>query len=526
MNTGDENRPCGMRRSNKFPNSWTKGELVEKAVRELGISNNQANKKTMPELCALLFGGEYEIKFLENNPEKKESKLITLEKTCINKKTTKYPNRWSRQELIEEIIKREPQPKTAFKKTKYEELCRMLDIPVVNVPKLPPRSERKSERKSESKSERKSERKSEIKFGKRPGDCLERSLIPLKDYQLKVVNHLKKRRGVIAVHSTGSGKTLTAVAASQCFLDEYPESSVIVITPKSLQTNFIKEMASYGADIDDRYKFFTFASFMIRWNKREINCRDSMVIIDEAHNLRTRSKTGDKLGKCVRCVFNCVFSAKKVLLLTATPMYNYPYDMANLIAMIDGFKSDVRFEKLLKEPRELIKYFECKTSFYSPDEKYNKKFYPKKREHNVFLKMPESYYKKYMSLEQELSAMTPFTRDLYSLFGSSDLEKFYNGVRRGANNLETINSPKIQWVMHKIINSEPQDKFVIFSSFLEAGMELLMKRLDMAEIPYQHISGAVSKKKRTQVVQDYNENKIKVLLISKAGGEGLDLKNT
>jgi hypothetical protein len=68
MNTGDENRPCGMRRSNKFPNSWTKGELVEKAVRELGISNNQANKKTMPELCALLFGGEYEIKFLEYAP--------------------------------------------------------------------------------------------------------------------------------------------------------------------------------------------------------------------------------------------------------------------------------------------------------------------------------------------------------------------------------------------------------------------------------------------------------------------------
>ena len=36
----------------------------------------------------------------------------------------------------------------------------------------------------------------------------------------------------------------------------------------------------------------------------------------------------------------------------------------------------------------------------------------------------------------------------------------------------------------------------------------------------------MSKKKREEIVEEYNNNKIKVLLISKAGGEGLDLKAT
>jgi superfamily II DNA/RNA helicase len=36
----------------------------------------------------------------------------------------------------------------------------------------------------------------------------------------------------------------------------------------------------------------------------------------------------------------------------------------------------------------------------------------------------------------------------------------------------------------------------------------------------------MAKSKREEIVKEYNANKIKVLLISKAGGEGLDLKET
>ena len=45
-------------------------------------------------------------------------------------------------------------------------------------------------------------------------------------------------------------------------------------------------------------------------------------------------------------------------------------------------------------------------------------------------------------------------------------------------------------------------------------------------IPFNYISGEVPAAKRTQIVEDYNSGKVPVLLITKAGGEGLDLKGT
>jgi SNF2 family DNA or RNA helicase len=53
-----------------------------------------------------------------------------------------------------------------------------------------------------------------------------------------------------------------------------------------------------------------------------------------------------------------------------------------------------------------------------------------------------------------------------------------------------------------------------------------MTKLEEVGIPFRHISGSLPTSKRVEAVKLYNEDKIKVLLITKAGGEGLDLKNT
>jgi len=50
--------------------------------------------------------------------------------------------------------------------------------------------------------------------------------------------------------------------------------------------------------------------------------------------------------------------------------------------------------------------------------------------------------------------------------------------------------------------------------------------LQKANIPFGEFSGDIKPKDRDQLVRDYNENKLKVLLLSSAGGEGLDLKGT
>ena len=74
--------------------------------------------------------------------------------------------------------------------------------------------------------------------------CIEKSNIQLKEHQKKAIIFLnsKENDSLLLVHPTGSGKTLTAVAYSQCFLEENIGEKVIFVGPASLLSNFKKEM--------------------------------------------------------------------------------------------------------------------------------------------------------------------------------------------------------------------------------------------------------------------------------------------
>jgi SNF2 family DNA or RNA helicase len=350
--------------------------------------------------------------------------------------------------------------------------------------------------------------------------CISNSKTKLKTHQKKLIEVLStSQRGIIAVHSTGSGKTLTAVTASQCFLKANKNGKIIVITPKSLQGNFIKEMQKYGADVDDKYKFYTFTEFKnIILNRKPIPRDDCMLIIDETHNIRTEA------GKISKPIVDYAKDVKKVLLLTATPIINDPYDISNIIAMIDGtdpisrrdFKSMCENEEFSKE------YFGCKISMFSPSEEDIDEFYPKSKEKDVYVPMSSSYEKKYNKLEDDIKG-----DEHVGYFGKKNLKVFYNGLRRGTNKLEeNVYSSKIEWIMNKITSSVRNHKFVIYSSFLESGIKILTKELYNKKISFKSIDGSLTKEERKEIVEKYNANDFKVLLISKAGGEGLDLKET
>jgi SNF2 family DNA or RNA helicase len=67
---------------------------------------------------------------------------------------------------------------------------------------------------------------------------------------------------------------------------------------------------------------------------------------------------------------------------------------------------------------------------------------------------------------------------------------------------------------------------VVYSNFKTSGIYLVMKLLDYYSISYKYIDGELSEETREEAVKGYNDGKISVLLITRAGGEGLDLKNT
>jgi SNF2 family DNA or RNA helicase len=76
------------------------------------------------------------------------------------------------------------------------------------------------------------------------------------------------------------------------------------------------------------------------------------------------------------------------------------------------------------------------------------------------------------------------------------------------------------------INIAKRGQTIIYSSWKKTGINLISKELDKIKIPYSIISGDIESSKRQKISDSYNKGDIQVLLITKAGGEGLDLKGT
>lgn len=343
--------------------------------------------------------------------------------------------------------------------------------------------------------------------------------ITLKKHQISVSNQLVETRGVIAVHSVGTGKTLTAIATSQCLLLKGIVENVIVITPTSLQRNFINQSIQYGLtqkQIDTYYTFYTIQGITNQIeNAKATNPSGSLIIIDEAHNLRTLGGSRfDAINKYAK-------KAEKILLLTATPLINYPSDIINLVSLVSGEKpiSMDKFDTMItnKNKTEFANYIEGKFNFYIKDSDIPDPNFPSKRMLEIFLPMDDAYLKIYEKIEQGQENKIPD-------FKGKNIHVFYNGLRRASNIIENKSS-KVDWIIEKI-EDEPNSKYVIFSHFINMGIVPVMKWLSKIKIPFAHITGDLSIDERAKAVEKYNSDEIKVLFISKAGSEGLDLKNT
>jgi SNF2 family DNA or RNA helicase len=98
---------------------------------------------------------------------------------------------------------------------------------------------------------------------------------------------------------------------------------------------------------------------------------------------------------------------------------------------------------------------------------------------------------------------------------------FLIGVRQASNAMTTC--PKCKWVLKKVKEGQ---KTLIYSAFLDKGVKKIQELLDKNNIWYAEVTGSLSKKQRLEEVRKYNSNEVDVLFITKAGGEGLDLKGT
>jgi SNF2 family DNA or RNA helicase len=381
--------------------------------------------------------------------------------------------------------------------------------------------DKKSRRKSSVRQETPRQLSPRWNYVKKPkANCIKRSNLPLRDLQVKVVQYMDTHDGILVMHGTGAGKTLTAITVSQCYLDKNPKNKVVFVGPASLASNFKKELKNYGLKTDKQYDFYSFDKF---YNKEKegkpVNLKNKLLIVDEAHNLRNPTSLKSM------AVVNASYKADKRLLLSATPFVNNLQDFIPLINMIYGKKivgttkeynngetKEYLTKDITEKNLETFKYLmKDKLDFYMTK---NQEEYPERIEHIIKVPMTQEYYDKYKKLVEGQEGL-----DI--LF--SNPNRFYNGYRRAVNKA----GPK--YYSMKIKDALPiikKGKCIIYTNWIEFGVKPIIQALKENKISYQVFSGETNIKDRQTIVNSFNNDEFKVLLLTKAGGEGLDLKGT
>jgi len=345
--------------------------------------------------------------------------------------------------------------------------------------------------------------------------------IKLFEHQIKCVNWLKNHYGLILYHSMGSGKTITSLAMVYQF--KYP---IIIISTKASRKNFKDDIQKLNLDLS-YFQILTYQKAISLIMENKLSFSNCSVIIDEAHHLRS----GTKLQTIL--ITECL-KAEKIVLLTGTIFYNALTDLSILVNI-------VKKDEVLPETNKEFKFFfwddlyeaptfvdtlkeriEGTISYYkkSYDSHYPKSFttFIKIDMSNVQISEYRHYLKKILSLDniQHID---------YSILDKRKVNNFLNVTRQLSNTCNNSpDFPKIIAIFNYIkLNPKP---IIVYSNYLANGILPLSIHLNKNKISYALYYGEQTEEKRNKIINNYNERHIDVLLITSAGSESLDLKNT
>jgi hypothetical protein len=198
-------------------------------------------------------------------------------------------------------------------------------------------------------------------------------------YQHFVSQYISYRtpyRSILLYHGVGVGKTCSAITLSEALLTPHntnEEPMIWVIMPQSLKQsfksqifdidthtfksvtnqctgdNYVKLLNIYESSFNNkaklnieikkiikkRYKVFTYDGFSKYMSEHYSNKRveNKVIIIDEAHNVRsTNKKEKDSYTALIKSLEEGVNN--RLVLLSATPMYNEPRDILDLFKLM------------------------------------------------------------------------------------------------------------------------------------------------------------------------------------------------
>lgn len=347
----------------------------------------------------------------------------------------------------------------------------------------------------------------------------------LQPHQKRVIRKIQdpNRTGLVVAHGLGSGKTRTAIEAHKAL-----GGDADVVLPASLRGNYEKEVDRWGGD---RSKTKIVSQQGVALGKTPLTSKT--LIVDEGHHARN-AKT--KLSDAIKGS-----TAKKKIILTGTPIYNNPADIATLVNQAAGkpvlreggaFKTRYlspgfigeRMGRRLSHVGELKSKLNQYVDYHKGD--------PSKLPSITSKTIPVELGKHQSALYRASIGKVP--RHLKLNQANVDrLKPYLTGPRMVSNTSHAIDpnsheEPKIDRAYADLKRhlDDAKGKALVYSNYLEHGIHPIQKRLEGDKISHGVFTGREPLKQRNQTVKDYNAGKHRALLVSSSGAEGLDLKGT
>ena len=390
----------------------------------------------------------------------------------------------------------------------------------------------------------------------------------LRDHQKRPAAYLLENDRLLAVHGTGTGKTLVAILTAEIFIrnnriKEGPPPRIIFTSPPGLIANFENTLKTKLQLSSENYQLLNYNE-LVRLQKRgDYDGSNTLLIIDEVHNLRNPKSEKTKH------ITNVAYKSSKVLMLTATPFVNNFTDFVPIINMLYGgellgvnkdfskywkVSEGVYNERFNNNLEKIGQYLKDRIDYFPTD--YTDENFPQIREEKKYVEMKSEYLEPYTDL---LKGRSKDLSEIYYVLNPDDNPDFdenesfkivfdnpavfYNGCRRLVNTLykspgtlETFNllevyiSEKINQAI-SIIKNNNSKKTIIYTNWINQGIEPIKMVLDSNGYrgKYQIYTGSISMEERDDIVKKYNDpsaSGAELLIMSSAGSEGIDLKFT
>lgn len=412
---------------------------------------------------------------------------------------------------------------------------------------------------------------------------LKKSTKVMPHQQAAIDKAMENDGSILLSHKMGLGKTLSSIAIADKLMSQGKAKHVLAVVPAALRSNFADngvnkytndKITLFGTrteththiddDIIPNTPYYAVSYEMFKQNPHRYidKTKADTLIVDEMHNFRNPSTVNYQQMRSARK------RVRNFIGLTGTPFSNSPYDVVPLIDIVsngqhklgkspkefsDKFiqKTD-RFDmygKKMNEKTETIKNKDVLASeldkwvHHATTDSLSKDSVPKKMVQDINVEMSTKQQVQYDFVMRRVPAAV--RNNIRNGLPVSRREAFHvlpmlqqaRNVMNGEHYLDknvtleqsAYSTPKIKKALDDVeahLNSTADGQVIIHSHLLEGGCDVVSAGLRVRGIKHGIFTGKEKHSDRERAVKDYNAGKTKVIVVSSAATNGLNLPNT